>query len=41
MKDESDKKIMTRFVGLTAKFCSHLIYDASEDKKTKAQKSVS
>ena len=32
---------MEEFVGLRAKICSHLIDDGSEDKKQKAEKSVS
>ena len=35
MKDESDRKIMTTFVGLGAKAYRYLIDDGSEDKKAK------
>ena len=35
MKDESDRKIMTKFVGLGAKAYRYLIDDGSEDKKAK------
>ena len=38
MKDESGRKIMTKFVGLRAKTYSYLIENASEDKKAKATK---
>ena len=41
MKDELGAKIMAKFVGLRAKHYSYLIDDSSEDKKQKAQKSVS
>ena len=40
MKYELCRKIMTKFVGLTAKIYSYLIDDGSKDKKLKAQKSV-
>ena len=33
MKDELRGKIMTKFVGRTAKTYSYLIYDCSEDEK--------
>ena len=39
MKDEIDRKIMTKFVGIKAKTYSHLIDDDSEDKKVKCKKS--
>ena len=35
MKDESDRKIMTKFVGLGAKAYRYLIDDGGEDKKAK------
>ena len=35
MKDELEKKRITKFVGLRAKIYSYLIEDGSEDKKTK------
>ena len=38
MKDKSDRKIMTKFVGLRAKTYSYLIDDGSEDKKAKGTK---
>ena len=38
MKDEIDRKIMTKFVGIKAKTYSHLIDDDSEDKKVKCTK---
>ena len=38
MKDESGRKIMTKFVGFRAKTYSYLIENASEDKKAKATK---
>ena len=38
MKDKLDGKIMTKFVGLTAKTQSYLIDDNSEDKKAKDTK---
>ena len=41
MKHELGGKIMTKFVGLTAKTCSWRIDDSSEDKKAKDTKSVS
>ena len=41
MKDKLGTKIMTKFVGLRGKSYSHLINDASENKKQKEQKSVS
>ena len=41
MKDELGGKILTKFVGLRAKTHSYLIDDGSEDKKQRAQKSVS
>ena len=41
MKDELGGKILTIFVRLRAKTYSYLIDDSSEDKKQKAQKSVS
>ena len=40
MKDELDRKIMTKFVGLRAKMYSYLIDDDSEDKKAKGTKKV-
>ena len=40
MKDELDRKIMIKFVGLTAKTYSYIIDDGSEDKKQKARESV-
>ena len=36
MKDESDRKIMTKLVGLSAK--PYIIDDGSEDKKAKGTK---
>ena len=41
MKDELGEKIMTKFVGLKAKTYSYLMDENSEDKKRKADKSVS
>ena len=41
MKDELGSKILTKFVGLTAKTYSYLIDDGSEDKKANDKKSVS
>ena len=41
MKDELGGKNMTKVVGLRAKTYSYLIDDISQDKKQKAQKSVS
>ena len=41
MKDELSGKIMKEFVRVRAKIYSYLIDDASENKKQKAQKSVS
>ena len=41
MKNEIGGKILTKFVGLKVKTYSYLIDDVSEDKKAKAQKSVS
>ena len=41
MKDELGGKIMTKFVGLKAKTYSYLMDENSEDKKRKADKSVS
>ena len=41
MKDELGGKNMTKFVGLQARTYSYLIDEGSEDKKPKAQKSVS
>ena len=38
MKDELDRKIMTKFVGLRRKTYSYLIDDGSEDKKAKGTK---
>ena len=38
MKDELGGKIMTKFVGLTAKTYSYLIDDGGEDKKAKGTK---
>ena len=38
MKDELGGKIMTKFVGLTAKTYNYLIDNGSEDKKTKGTK---
>ena len=38
MKDESGRKIMTKFVGLRAKTYSYLIDGGSEDKKIKGTK---
>ena len=38
MEDELDGKIMTKFVGLTAKTYSYLIDDGSEDKNAKDTK---
>ena len=38
MKDEIDRKIMTKSVGIKAKTYSHLIDDDSEDKKVKCTK---
>ena len=40
-KDELGEKIMIKFVGLRANSYSYLMYDGSEDKKQKSQKSVS
>ena len=40
MNDVLGGKIMTEFVGLTAKTFNYLIDDGTEDKKQKAQKSV-
>ena len=40
MKDEWVGKIMTKFVGLGVKTHSYLIDHGSENKKQKAQKSV-
>ena len=36
MKDELARKIMTKFVGLRAKTCRHLINVGNEDKKVKS-----
>ena len=41
MKDELSGKIITKFVGLTAKTYSYLIDDGSEDNKAKGTKGVS
>ena len=42
MKDELDRKIITKFVELRVKTYGYLIDDGSEDKKEqKAQKNVS
>ena len=41
MKDELDGKIMIKFVGLRAEYYGYLIDDDSEEKKQKAQRSVS
>ena len=41
MKNEFYGRIMSKFVGLRAKSYSQLIDDSIEDKKQKAQKSVS
>ena len=41
MKDELGGKTMTKFVGLKAKTYSYLMDEDSEDKKRKADKSVS
>ena len=38
MKDELDRKIMMKFVWLTAKSYSYLIDDGSKDKKAKGTK---
>ena len=38
MKDELGEKIMTKFVGLTAKTYSYLIADGSENEKRKGTK---
>ena len=41
MKDELDRKIIKRIVGLRAKIYSYIINDGGEDKKPKAQESLS
>ena len=41
MKDQLSKKVITKFFELRPKTYSYLIGDSSEDKKKKAQKSVS
>ena len=41
MKDKLGGKIMTKFVGLTAKTYSYLIDDSSEDKKARGTKKCS
>ena len=41
MKDDLSEKIMTKFVGLRAKTYSCLIDKCSEEKKQRAQKSMS
>ena len=38
MNDELDRKIITKFAGLTAKTYSYLIDDSSENKKAKCRK---
>ena len=37
-KDELGRKFMKEFLGLTAKTCSYLVDDYSEDQKTKGTK---
>ena len=38
MKDQKGQKIMIKFVRLRTKTYSYLVYDDSEDKKTKDRK---
>ena len=40
MKDELVRKVMTKFVGLSAKTYSYVIDDGSEDRKSKKHKKV-
>ena len=40
MKDELGKKMVTKFVGLSAKTYSYLINDCSEDKKKGTKKCI-